>query len=37
LSGTATASWTGTLSKATFYVETTEGADTLYVDDASSQ
>jgi len=35
LSGTATVSWTGTLSSATFYVETTSGTDSFYIDDAS--
>jgi arabinoxylan arabinofuranohydrolase len=37
LSGTATVSWTGTLSRAVLYVETTEGTDGLYIDDASFQ
>jgi hypothetical protein len=37
LTGTATVSWTGTLTSASFYVETTAGADGLYVDDASFQ
>jgi lysophospholipase L1-like esterase len=37
LSGTATVSWTGTLSSARFYVETTSGTDNFYVDDASLQ
>ncbi|MBM0234212.1 family 43 glycosylhydrolase [Micromonospora sp. STR1_7] len=37
LTGTATASWSGTLSNATFYVETAEGSDSLLVDDASLQ
>jgi arabinoxylan arabinofuranohydrolase len=37
LSGTATASWSGTLSKAVFYVETAAGTDNLYLDDASFQ
>ncbi|MFI2486064.1 non-reducing end alpha-L-arabinofuranosidase family hydrolase [Promicromonospora kroppenstedtii] len=35
LTGTATVSWSGTLSSATFYVETAAGTDGLYVDDAS--
>jgi hypothetical protein len=35
LSGTATASWSGTLSSATLYVETAAGTDGLYIDDAS--
>jgi hypothetical protein len=35
LSGTATVSWTGTLSSATFYVETAAGTDSFYIDDAS--
>jgi arabinoxylan arabinofuranohydrolase len=37
LSGTTTVSWTGTLTGATFYVETTSGTDNFYVDDASFQ
>ncbi|WP_425553903.1 family 43 glycosylhydrolase [Dactylosporangium salmoneum] len=37
LTGTATASWTGTLTGATFYVETAAGTDGLYLDDASLQ
>ena len=37
LTGTATVSWTGTLSGATLYVETAAGTDSLYVDDASFQ
>ncbi len=37
LSGTATVSWSGTLSGAAFYVETTSGTDTFYIDDASLQ
>jgi hypothetical protein len=37
LSGTATVSWSGTLSGATFYVETTAGTDSFYIDDASFQ
>jgi hypothetical protein len=37
LSGTATVSWSGTLSSATFYVETTAGTDSFYIDDASMQ
>jgi alpha-galactosidase len=35
LSGTATVSWTGTLTSATFYVETAAGTDSFYIDDAS--
>ena len=35
LTGTATVSWSGTLSSATYYVETAAGTDGLYVDDAS--
>ncbi|GAB4086171.1 non-reducing end alpha-L-arabinofuranosidase family hydrolase [Myceligenerans cantabricum] len=35
LTGTTDVSWTGTLSSATFYVETAEGTDSLFVDDAS--
>jgi len=35
LTGTTTVSWTGTLSSATFYVETVAGTDSFYVDDAS--
>jgi hypothetical protein len=35
LTGTATVSWTGTLSSASFYVETAAGTDSLYIDDAS--
>ncbi|MEV4475863.1 family 43 glycosylhydrolase [Nonomuraea sp. NPDC049504] len=35
LTGTATVSWTGTLTNASFYVETAAGTDGLYVDDAS--
>ena len=37
LSGTATVSWSGTLTGARFYVETTSGTDSLYFDDASFQ
>ena len=37
LSGTTTVSWTGTLTGATFYVETTAGTDSFSVDDASFQ
>ncbi|MDG4758085.1 family 43 glycosylhydrolase [Micromonospora sp. WMMD710] len=37
LTGTATASWSGTLTGATFYVETAEGTDSLLVDDVSLQ
>jgi hypothetical protein len=35
LSGTATVSWSGTLSSATLYVETAAGTDSFYIDDAS--
>ncbi|MFD6444311.1 non-reducing end alpha-L-arabinofuranosidase family hydrolase [Promicromonospora sp. NPDC060204] len=35
LTGTATVSWSGTLSSASFYVETAAGTDSLYIDDAS--
>jgi hypothetical protein len=35
LTGTATASWSGSLSSASFYVETAAGTDGLYIDDAS--
>lgn len=35
LTGTTTVSWSGTLSSATFYVETAAGTDNLYIDDAS--
>jgi hypothetical protein len=37
LSGTATVSWSGTLSSATFYVETTSGTYSFYIDDVSFQ
>lgn len=37
LSGTTTVSWSGTLSSARFYVETTAGTDNFYIDDASFQ
>ncbi|MDA0633950.1 family 43 glycosylhydrolase [Nonomuraea sp. MCN248] len=37
LTGTASVSWTGTLTNASFYVETAAGTDGLYVDDASFQ
>ncbi|MDG4810022.1 family 43 glycosylhydrolase [Micromonospora sp. WMMD1120] len=37
LTGTATPSWSGTLTNATFYVETAAGTDSLLVDDASLQ
>nr|WP_221379096.1 family 43 glycosylhydrolase [Actinoplanes polyasparticus] len=37
LSGTATPSWSGTLSRAVLYVETTAGTDNLVIDDASFQ
>ena len=35
LSGTATVSWSGTLSNATLYVETASGTDSFFIDDAS--
>jgi hypothetical protein len=34
LSGTATVSWSGTLTSAKFYVETSSGTDNFYIDDA---
>ncbi|WP_061296679.1 family 43 glycosylhydrolase [Herbidospora cretacea] len=37
LTGTATVSWTGTLTNASVYVETAAGTDGLYIDDASFQ
>jgi len=37
LSGTTTVSWSGTLSSARFYVETTSGTDSFNIDDASMQ
>jgi endo-1,4-beta-xylanase len=37
LTGTATVSWSGTLTTAVWYVETTAGTDNLLVDDASFQ
>ncbi len=37
LSGTTTVSWTGTLTQARFYVETTTGTDNFLIDDASIQ
>jgi hypothetical protein len=37
LSGTTTVSWSGTLSSATFYVETTSGTDSFYIDDVTFQ
>jgi arabinoxylan arabinofuranohydrolase len=37
LSGTATPSWSGTLSRAVLYVETPAGTDNLVIDDASFQ
>jgi lysophospholipase L1-like esterase len=37
LTGTATVSWSGTLSLARFYVETTSGTDSFFIDDASMQ
>ena len=35
LTGTTTVSWSGTLSSATFYVETAAGTDNFYIDNAS--
>ncbi|WP_237101946.1 hypothetical protein [Nonomuraea sp. MG754425] len=35
LTGTATVSWSGTLTGATFYVETTAGTECFSIDDAS--
>jgi hypothetical protein len=35
LTGTATVSWSGTLSSATLYVETAAGTDSFFIDDAS--
>jgi lysophospholipase L1-like esterase len=37
LSGTATVSWSGTLSSARFYAETTSGTASFFIDDASMQ
>jgi len=37
LTGTTTVSWTGTLTGATFYIETAAGTDNLIVDDVSMQ
>ena len=37
LTGTTTVSWSGTLSSATFYVETITGTDSFFIDDASMQ
>ncbi len=37
LSGTTAVSWSGALSNATWYVETTTGTDSFYIDDASFQ
>ena len=37
ISGTATVSWSGTLSNAVLYVETAAGTDSFYLDDASFQ
>jgi hypothetical protein len=37
LTGTTTVSWTGTLSSARFYAETTSGTDNFSIDDASMQ
>lgn len=37
LSGTTTVSWSGTLSSATWYVETASGTDSFSIDDASFQ
>jgi hypothetical protein len=36
LSGTATVSWSGTLTLARWYIETTAGTDSLYIDDAAT-
>ena len=35
LTDTATASWTGTLTNARWYVETAAGTDNIYIDDAN--
>jgi lysophospholipase L1-like esterase len=37
LTGTTTVSWSGTLTSARFYVETTSGTDSFFIDDASMQ
>jgi lysophospholipase L1-like esterase len=37
LTGATTVSWSGTLSSARFYAETTSGTDSFYIDDASMQ
>jgi len=37
LTGTTTVSWSGTLSSGRFYVETTSGTDSFFIDDASMQ
>jgi len=37
LTGTTTVSWSGTLTGARFYVETTAGTDSFFIDDASMQ
>jgi hypothetical protein len=37
LTGAATVSWTGTLTSARLYVETTSGTDNFFIDDASMQ
>ena len=37
LTGTATVSWSGTLSAARFYVETASGTDNFFIDDTSMQ
>jgi hypothetical protein len=37
LTGTTTVSWSGTLSSARFYVETTAGTDSFFIDDTSMQ
>jgi lysophospholipase L1-like esterase len=37
LTGTTTVSWSGTLSSARFYAETTSGTDNFFIDDASMQ
>ena len=37
LTGTTTVSWSGTLSSARLYAETTSGTNSFYIDDASMQ
>jgi hypothetical protein len=37
LTGTTTVFWSGTLSSARFYVETSAGTDSFFLDDASMQ